>query len=166
MRFESLRDLFLHELRDLYNAENQLVAALPRFVDAAAEPDLKKALRSELESVEERVTTLERIFGTLEEDPAGRKCHGMEGLIEEVDHVLEADTGAELRDLDLIAAVQRVAHCQMAGYGTPRTYADKLDQHQIADTLQGVLNEVGRLDEKLTRLARRVVHAREAVVTA
>jgi ferritin-like metal-binding protein YciE len=165
MNLDSLEKLYIHELKDLYSAEKQLVSALPKVVEACSDKDLKKAFQHHLKETERHVKRLEKIFSRIDASPKGHKCAGMEGLLKEADELLQEDMPAEVLDAALIAAAQRVEHYEMAGYGTARTYAEKLGDHAAADLLQETLNEEGLADQKLTRLALRNINF-EALVTS
>jgi ferritin-like metal-binding protein YciE len=153
MALDSLHDLYVDELKDLYNAENQLVKALPKMAKAATNPDLKAAIEEHLEVTRGQVERLERIFKKLGVSPKGKKCKAMEGLIEEGKEVMEEDGQEAVIDAALIAAAQRVEHYEMAGYGCARTFAKLLGYDEAARLLQETLDEEGDADKKLTELA-------------
>jgi len=158
MRINSLHDLYVEELRDLYNAETQIAKALPKMAKAAGAAELRSALEEHLQVTREQVERLERIFERLNESPKGSKCKGMEGIIEEGEEMLDKDAPEQVRDAALISAAQRVEHYEMAGYGTARTYARQLGYDDHAELLQQTLNEEGEADKKLTRLAEALVN--------
>lgn len=149
----SLRDLFIHELRDLYDAERQIIDALPKMVQAATSPDLREAFDHHLEQTRGHVQRLDQIFADLGTNPGGQECKGMKGLIAEGETIIKADGDGAVKDAALIAAAQRVEHYEMAGYGTVRAYAEELGNDDAADLLQETLDEEGKTDEKLTDLA-------------
>src|SRR5690349_5017982 len=153
---ETLRDLFVEELKDLYNAEHQLLKALPKMAKAATSPQLKKAFESHLKETEGQVERLEEVFKSLDESPKGKKCKAMEGLVEESAEWIEEDAAPDVMDAGLIAAAQRVEHYEMAGYGCVRTYAQLLGETKAAKLLQKTLEEEGAADKKLTQLAERI----------
>jgi ferritin-like metal-binding protein YciE len=153
MEMQSLRDLYLDELRDLYSAENQILKALPKMAKAASDRDLERAFNKHLRQTEGHVKRLDRIFKQLDESPRGKKCVGMEGLIKEGQELIKEKPDAEVLDAGLIAAAQRVEHYEMAGYGTVRTYAQLLGEDQQAELLQQTLDEEGETDKLLTQLA-------------
>jgi ferritin-like metal-binding protein YciE len=153
MDIDSLEKLFVHELKDLYSAENQILEALPKMAKKASSPDLRKAFESHRRQTEEQVKRLEQIFDSLEYQPGGHKCRGMEGLIEEGEEVMEDAEDDATRDAGMIAAAQRVEHYEIAGYGTARTYARLLGNDEAARLLQQTLDEEGETDKKLTMLA-------------
>jgi ferritin-like metal-binding protein YciE len=152
MNAESLQDLFADELKDIYNAEKQLVRALPRMARAASNPQLRKAFEDHLKQTEGHVTRLERIFKELGAPARGKRCKGMEGLIEEGKEVMEEHEGTVL-DAGLISAAQRVEHYEIAAYGCVRTYAELLGYTQAAKLLQQTLSEEEATDELLNKLA-------------
>src|SRR4029079_19735859 len=153
MALDSLHDLYVNELKDLYNAENQLVKALPKMAKAASNPDLKAAIEEHLEVTRKQVERLERVFEGLGVSPKGKKCKAMEGLIEEGKEVMEEDGEEAVIDAALIAAAQRLEHYEMAGYGCVRTFARLLGYEEAARLLQETLDEEGEADKKLTELA-------------
>lgn len=153
MRLQTLRDLYVSELKDLFNAENQLVKALPKLAKAASSPDLKAALEEHLEQTKHQVSRLERIFEGLQMNPKGKRCKAMEGLIEEGDEVMDQDGADAVLDAALIASAQRVEHYEIAGYGCVRTFARLLGDEEAADLLQQTLDEEAAADRKLTELA-------------
>lgn len=156
MRLDTLHNLYLHELHDLYSAENQLVKALPKLAKAANSPELKSALTNHLAQTQEHVRRLEQLLAGAGQEPDGHKCKGMAGLIKAgQDLIKEGKDGAQAAVLDsaLITAAQKVEHYEIAGYGSARTYAQMLRLDQAADVLQQTLNEEGQTDETLTELA-------------
>ena len=162
MRIQSLQDLFVAELRDLYNAENQLVKALPKMAKSASATDLEQAIEEHLEQTKNHVERLEQIFEKLEVSPKGKKCLGMQGLIDEGKEVLSEDMEENVLDAAIIAAAQRVEHYEMAGYGTARTFAKMLGHKEAAQLLQETLNEESEANEKLTQLAESHINAEAA----
>ena len=162
MTLGTLHDLYVDELKDLYNAENQLLKALPKMAKAASAPKLAKAFTDHLEETKGQIERLEKIFKKLDESPKGKTCKAMEGLIEEGKELMEEDAEPTVMDAGLIAAGQRVEHYEMAGYGCVRTFARLLGYKEAAGLLQATLNEEGAADEKLTKLAETVINV-EAV---
>jgi ferritin-like metal-binding protein YciE len=152
MALDSMQDLFLNELKDVYNAEKQLVRALPRMAKAAESPELQQAFTKHLRETEGHVQRLERIFRSLGETPRGKKCKGMEGLIEEGKEILEEDGASEVIDAALISAAQRVEHYEIAAYGCLRTYAQLLGMNDADKLLQQTLEEEEATDQALTAL--------------
>ncbi len=156
MELNTLRDLYIEELNDLYSAENQLVKALPKMAKAATAKTLKNGFEKHLKETKTHVTRLNQVFKGLRTSPDSKKCKGMEALIAEGDEIISKDAEPEVRDAGLIAAAQRVEHYEMAGYGCVRTYAKLLGHKQAERTLQKTLNEEGATDKKLTQLAERI----------
>jgi len=153
MSMDSLKELYIDELRDLYSAENQLVKALPKMAKKASAPELKQAFQNHLEETKGHVERLEEIFGELDEKPTGKTCQGMKGLIEEGAEVIDEDGVEAVLDAALIGAAQRVEHYEIAGYGVARTFARILGEDDAADLLQETLDEEGEADKKLTAIA-------------
>jgi ferritin-like metal-binding protein YciE len=158
MHMESLKDLFLDQLKDLYHAENQLVKALPKMSKAASNPQLQQAFDSHLQETQGHVQRLEQVFEELGEPAKGKTCKAMQGLIEEGKEAMDEDAEPEVMDAALIAAAQRIEHYEMAGYGCVRTYAQQLGQKQAANLLQQTLEEEGAADKKLTKLAETLIN--------
>ena len=156
MKMETLKDLYIHELKDLYSAEKQLVKALPKMAKAASNPKLADGFKKHLAETEQHVTRLEQILESHEESTRGPKCKGMEGLIEEGSEMIKEDAEDEVRDAGLISAAQRVEHYEMAGYGCARTYANLLGDSVGEELLQQTLDEEGATDKKLTQLAENI----------
>jgi ferritin-like metal-binding protein YciE len=158
MKLDSLQKLYIEELRDLYNAENQLLKALPKMAKHASHQELKQAFETHLEQTEGHVERLEDIFEKLDEKPTGKTCKGMKGLIEEGSEMLDKAGDKLVLDAGLIAAAQRVEHYEIAGYGTVRTFANMLGEAEAAELLQETLDEEGETDKLLTELAESVVN--------
>jgi ferritin-like metal-binding protein YciE len=156
MELDSLKDLYVNELKDLYSAENQLLKAIPKMAKAATSKALKSGFERHLAQTEGHVKRLEQIFKKLGVSPNGKKCKAMEGLVAEGSEVISENAEPEVRDAALIAAAQRVEHYEMAGYGCVRTYAELLGDSQAAKTLQKTLDEEGATNEKLTGLAQKI----------
>jgi ferritin-like metal-binding protein YciE len=152
-QLNNLQDLFVHELRDLFSAEQQLLDALPKMVQAASSADLQTAFRHHLDQTRTHVTRLDRIFDQLEVTGAGEECQGMKGLIREGESVINTNGSSAVKDAALIAAAQRVEHYEIAGYGTARTHAQNLGLNDVASQLQNTLDEEGETNKKLTDLA-------------
>ena len=166
MSLDSLQDLFLEELKDVYHAEKQLVAALPRLAKAATSPELEKAFTSHLAETKGHVDRLEQIFKELGVPARGKRCKGMEGLVEEGKEVLEEEGEPAVIDAALIAAAQRVEHYEIAAYGCLRTYAQLLGQENALRLLSATLSEEEAADEKLTAIGESQVNADAAAVGA
>ncbi len=163
MKLESLEKLYVHELKDLYSAETQVLEALPRLIEAATDEGLRQALRGHLEETRKQVSRLEQIFEGRDFSPRGQRCKGMEGLLEEGRDLISSDIDQDVRDAAIIAACQRVEHYEMAGYGTARAYAEKLGEYDAAELLTQSLEEEGAADRKLTELAERRINFEAAV---
>lgn len=151
--FETLDDLFLQQLEDIYDAENRLVDTLPKMAEAARHADLKIAFEHHLRETQGHVRRLEEVFREIGKEPKRETCDAMKGLISEGAAMIKAGGSDDVRDAGLIAAAQRVEHYEMATYGTLRTLARTLGHHGIADTLHATLEEEGAADHKLTELA-------------
>src|SRR4051812_28337286 len=150
---DSLRDLFVEQLQDLYSAETQLVEALPKMASAASHEELRDAFEQHLAETREHVKRLEQIFGDLGVTAGGETCKGMQGLIKEGEDVLSEQGDPSVIDAALIAAAQRVEHYEIAGYGTVKTLADHLDLDDAKDLLDKTLDEEGKADKLLTGIA-------------
>ena len=153
MEMETLQDLYVEELKDLYSAENQILKALPRMIKVASHPQLKKAFTTHERQTRQQVARLERICKGLGVSPKGKKCVGMEGLIEEAKDLISEKPDPDVLDAGLIAAAQHVEHYEMAGYGCVRTYARVLGRERDAELLQQTLDEEGETDKLLTQIA-------------
>jgi ferritin-like metal-binding protein YciE len=163
MELDTLRALYVDELKDLYSAEQQLVKALPSMAKNATSPDLKAAFTDHLAQTKGHVERLDKIFETLEASPRGKKCKGMEGLIEEGKELLEEDAQEDVLDAGLISKAQHVEHYEMAGYGTVRAYAVILGETEHAQLLQQTLDEEKQADMLLTGLAERSINIEAAI---
>ena len=159
MKLKTLHDLYVDQLKDLYNAEHQLLKALPKMVKAASATELAAAFTEHLAETKEQVVRLDSIFKELNVSPKGKTCKAMEGLLEEGKEAMAEDADPTVMDAALIAAAQRVEHYEMAGYGCVRTYARLLGFDKAADLLQETLDEEGTADKKLTELAETVINA-------
>ena len=149
----NLRDVFVEQLKDLYNAEQQLIKALPKMAKAATAPDLAQGFEEHLEQTKGHANRLEEIFQKLDEKPTGKKCKAMAGLVEEGSEAIGEDASPEAKDALLIAAAQRVEHYEIAGYGCVKTYARLLGYEDAAKLLEETLGEEVATDEKLTEAA-------------
>jgi ferritin-like metal-binding protein YciE len=154
MQLETLQDLYIHELKDLYSAEKQLIRALPKMAKAAKNQQLAAGFQEHLEQTKEHAARIEKILARHKKSTRGSRCKGMEGIIAEGAEMVEEQADAEVKDAGLIAAAQRVEHYEMAGYGTARTYAEMLGDDEGAKLLQTTLQEETATDEKLTKLAK------------
>jgi ferritin-like metal-binding protein YciE len=153
MTLNSLEDLFVVQIQDLYDAERRLIKALPKMAAAAGNRQLKTAFENHLRETEQHVARLERVFETMGLTPQRETCEAMKGLIAEGEEAVGASGDADVKDAALIAAAQRVEHYEIAGYGTVRSLAQQLGHDQVAKTLQQTLDEEGACDKKLTKIA-------------
>ena len=163
MEMSDLRDLYIAELKDLYSAENQIIKALPKMIKAASSEELKKGFEDHLEQTKGQVARLEQIFQALDQSPKGKKCKGMEGLLEEGKELMEEHAEPEVLDAGLIAAAQHVEHYEIAGYGCVKTYAELLGDKKAAQLLSKTLEEEKETDQKLSKVASSInIEAQEA----
>ncbi len=165
MKLESLHELFVEELQDLYSAENQILEALPKMIEKAQSPDLRRGFQSHLEQTRGHVRRLDQIFDQLgkDVDRNGKTCKGMKGIIKDGEDVVKAKGEPEVRDAGMIAGAQRVEHYEIAGYGTVRTYAEQLGHRDWAQLLEQTLQEEKDTDLKLSQLAGHInIEARAA----
>src|SRR5439155_511417 len=158
MKLDTLQKLYTDELRDLYNAENQLLKALPKMAKAASSEDLKDAFEKHLEQTKGHVKRLEQVFEALGEKPKGKTCRAMKGLIEEGSEILKEEGEESILDAGIIVAAQKVEHYEIAGYGSVRTFAHLLGQNKAAELLQTTLDEESETNELLNRLAEGIVN--------
>jgi ferritin-like metal-binding protein YciE len=159
MSLESLQELYVDKLKDLYSAENQIIKALPSMIKAATTPELKMALQEHLQVTEEHARRVERIASNMDATPRGKKCVGMEGLLEEGKELLREKPDADVLDAGIIAAAQSVEHYEIAGYGTARAWAELLGQPDAANLFQQTLDEEKEADRTLTALAESHINA-------
>jgi ferritin-like metal-binding protein YciE len=164
-----MQTLFVHELRDIYDAENQLVMALPKMAEMATNLDLKDAFRAHLQETTDQIARLNRVFQSLGVPPNGTRCEAMEGLIAEGEKIMRHPGDPDVKDAALIGAAQRVEHYEISAYGTARAHAKSLDFSDAADLLKESLSEESKADEKLNKIAEGGLFAsglnREAVKT-
>lgn len=153
MKLETLQDLYIHELKDLYSAEKQLVKALPKMAKATTNRKLAEGFKKHLAETKGHAELVEKLLKEHGETTRGPKCKGMEGLIEEGAEMIEEEADDVVRDAGLIAAAQRVEHYEIAGYGTARTYAELLGDRKGAKVLQKILDQEALTDKKLTDVA-------------
>ena len=158
MKMDTLQKLYTEELRDLYNAENQLLKALPKMAKAASSEELKDAFEKHLEQTKRHVERLEQVFEDLDERPKGKTCRAMKGLIQEGSEILEEDGDESVLDAGIIVAAQKVEHYEIAGYGSVRTFAHLLGKDKSAELLQTTLDEESETNEILNKLAESVVN--------
>ena len=153
MELDTLQELYVDELKDLYSAENQILKALPRMIKAASNRQLKQGFTKHERQTRQHVKRLERIFRSLGEKPTGKKCVGMEGVLKEGSELIKEKPEPDVLDAGLISAAQHVEHYEMAGYGTVRTWARLLGYEDQASVLQQTLDEERETDESLTAIA-------------
>lgn len=156
--FHNLQDLFVQQLKDLYDAEQQLTEALPQMAQAASSADLRDAFNMHYRQTQEHVRRLEQVFRGMNCEPESEACPAMKGLIKEGKDMISAKGDPAVRDAGLIAAAQRVEHYEIAGYGTVRTFAQHLGRDDLAQILQQTLDEEGQTDKTLTSLAEREIN--------
>lgn len=156
MQKDSLRELYVNELKDLYSAETQMVKALPKLAKAASNAELRQGFEEHLRQTSEHVSRLEQIFEMLGEKPTGKKCLGMEGLVKEGAETMSEDYEEALMDAALIGAAQRVEHYEIAGYGTVRAFAELLGENEHVSLLEQTLEEEKQTDKKLSQLAEQI----------
>lgn len=158
MKIETMEDLFLEQVEDLYDAEKRLVKALPKMAEASTSQTLRRAFESHLMETEGHVSRLENIFRILGQDPKSHTCDAMKGLISEGEDVVSDIDQSSLRDAGLIAAANRVEHYEIAAYGSARTFADILGLTEAALLLEQTLQEEKKADQKLTQLAESLIN--------
>jgi ferritin-like metal-binding protein YciE len=158
MKLDTLKKLYVEELRDIYSAEQQLVKTLPKMAKGASSDELREAIETHLDETKGHVERLEQIFEELGESPKGKTCQAMKGLVEEGSEILEEKGEDSVLDAGIIAAAQKVEHYEIATYGTLRTWADLLNQEEAAGLLQETLDEEGEADKKLNELAEEIVN--------
>ncbi|MEP0548482.1 MAG: ferritin-like domain-containing protein [Rhodothermales bacterium] len=157
MKLNTLHDLYLHQLKDLYSAESQLVDALPDMAKEANHPDLKQAFSEHLQQTKQQKSRLEKIGKNLGEDLDGETCQAMKGLIKEGKEMIKQKAADPVKDAGLIAAAQRVEHYEIAGYGTVCTFAEMLGRHDDLQLLKETLSEEKNTDDKLNKIAKQAV---------
>lgn len=162
MKLDTLQDIYLAQLKDIYSAEEQLINALPEMADTASNSDLQEAFRMHLDQTKQHRERLDKIFQDLSEQPGGMKSHGIAGLIDDGERIAKADAEPEVRDAGLIAAAQRVEHCEIAAYGTVCTYAEMLNRRDDFELLSQTLSEEKDTDQKLNTLAKQLVNPQAA----
>jgi ferritin-like metal-binding protein YciE len=158
MKLDSLKTLYINELRDLYNAENQLVKALPKMAKAVSSQELKEAFEKHFEQTKTHVERLEEVFEDIGEKPKGKTCKAMKGLIEEGSEILREEGEESVIDAGIIVAAQKVEHYEIAGYGSVRTFAELLGKDKSAELLKTTLDEESETNETLNQLAEGIVN--------
>ncbi len=159
---ESVREMLVEQLRDLYDAEKQLVKALPKLAKTASNEQLKEAFEEHLEQTRGHVGRLEQAFEALDEKPRSRACAAMKGLIEEGKERMEEDLEEALMDSAIIGAAQKVEHYEIAGYGTVKAWARSVGLDEVADLLEATLQEEKEADQKLTEVSGDILMVAEA----
>lgn len=162
LKLNSFEDLFVAQLEDLYDAENRLTKALPKMAEAASSKPLRTAFEKHLKQTEHQIARLDKVFKLLGKTPKKHTCEAMKGLVAEGDEVISASGDENVRDAALIAAAQRVEHYEMAGYGSARTFAERLGLKEAAKLLQQTLDEEGETDKLLTKIAETSVNKEAA----
>jgi ferritin-like metal-binding protein YciE len=162
MELSTLKDLYIHELKDLFSAERQIIKALPKMAKAATSKELAAGFQEHLEQTKGHAQRLEEILTSHQQTVRGPKCKGMEGIVAEGAEMIEEEANDEIKDAGLIAAAQRVEHYEMAGYGTARTYAELLGDQEGSKLLQLTLEEEKQTDEKLSKLAKSSINVAAA----
>ena len=158
MKLDTLKTLYTNELRDLYNAENQLLKALPKMAKAASSEGLKEAFEKHLEQTKTHVERLEEVFEEIGQKPKGKTCRAMKGIIEEGSEILHQDGEDSVIDAGIIVAAQKVEHYEIAAYGSVRTFAELLGKDNSARLLQSTLEEESETNETLNHLAEGIVN--------
>jgi ferritin-like metal-binding protein YciE len=154
MKFQSLHDLYIDELRHLYSAEKQILKALPKVIESASSPDLRTALSNHLEETKSHVTRLEQVFQLHHQEAKAETCEGMKGILDEGEDMLDHDENPAVRDAGIIVACQKVEHYEVASYGSVRSFAEQMGHSQTARILQQTLDEEKKANEKLTEISR------------
>jgi ferritin-like metal-binding protein YciE len=162
MSVDSLEKLYVEQLRDIYDAENQLMRSLPKMANGATSPELRAAFQDHLEKTRGHVRRLDEIFQTLGHPSKGKSCKAMVGLIEEGEEILKGDSDSSVRDAGLIAAAQKIEHYEIASYGTLRTFAEFRGDRQAAQALQETLDEEYEADKTLTQVAESSINVQAA----
>jgi len=155
----TMENLFLNEIRDLYDAEKQLTKALPKMAKAASSNELKQAIEEHLQETKNQVERLEQVFESIDQKASGKKCAAMTGLIQEGEEIIASTTDSAVRDAGIIAAAQKVEHYEMSGYGSARTFAQMLGHEDAASLLEETLQEEKNADRKLNDIAESQVNA-------
>ncbi|GAB3517527.1 YciE/YciF ferroxidase family protein [Emticicia fontis] len=160
---DSLKELFVDGLKDIYWAEQHLTEALPKMAEAATSSELKTAFKKHLTETEGHVTKVEQVFSLIGEEAEAKHCHAMEGLVDEGEEIIDSTKeGTFVRDCGLIMAAQKVEHYEIGSYGTLRTIARLLGYNEAADVLQSILDEEGATDKKLTAIAESKINVKAA----
>ncbi|ARS34996.1 ferritin-like domain-containing protein [Pontibacter actiniarum] len=158
MKLNNLKDLLIHELKDIYNAEQQITKALPKMMDACSSDNLRKAFQEHLQVTENQIKRLEKVFDSMGEKATGEKCKAMEGIIREAEMMMSERAEASVMDAALIACAQRVEHYEIAAYGTVCTYAKQLNMNDALEQLSQTLEEEKATDKRLTKIAEEAIN--------
>jgi ferritin-like metal-binding protein YciE len=164
MTLNNLQDLYIEQLEDLYNAEQQIIQAFPQLLNSASSPNLKNAFANHFQQTQTHVLRLETVFSALGIKPKSRVCKAMRGLIEECNEMIAEQSSPEVKDAGLIACTQRIEHYEIAAYGSARTFAETLGSLETARLLQATLNEEGEADKLLSLIATTVINQTAATV--
>lgn len=164
-KVKNLDELFVDTIKDLYDAEHQIIKALPKMIEQAHSPDLKQSFQQHLDVTHRQVERLDQIFKDLNTTTKTKHCKGMEGIIKEGDEVMVEVADPAVKDAALIAAAQKVEHYEIAGYGTARTYAQMLGHDNFAQLLDQTVKEEGQTDKKLTSLAEQHINQKAKTKT-
>lgn len=165
-KIETLKDLLIHQMKDLYDAEHRLTESLPRMAKKARSRELQAAFETHQTQTDEHIARLVRVFQILGEDPERETCDAMKGLISESDGIIDSQGDYDVIDAALIAAAQRIEHYEIASYGTARAFARQLELEGIPEILTQSLNEEGETDKILTAIAEGSVNPASALATA
>jgi ferritin-like metal-binding protein YciE len=162
MKFESLHDLFVHELRDLHNSERQMLESLPKMAQAASSPELKAAFQQHEQETRQQVQRLDEVFRELGESPSEETCLGMEGLIAEGEELMEEEAESSVKDAGLIVAAQKAEHYEIAAYGSVCVFAETLGHDRAKQLLKQTMAEEEATDKKLSKLAESIINIEAA----
>ncbi|MCC9137379.1 ferritin-like domain-containing protein [Pontibacter silvestris] len=162
MKLNNLKDLLIHELKDVYNAEQQITKALPKMMEATSSDKLKSAFQEHLDVTKMQIERLDKVFDIMGEKASGEKCKAMEGIIKEANSMMSEKADASVMDAALIACAQRVEHYEIAAYGTVCAYAKQLGMNDVLDLLMATLDEEKQTDEKLTAMAKETINTQAA----
>ena len=162
MKLETLRDLLVEELQDIYDAEHQIIEALPKMKRAAHSDKLKQSFQEHLDVTRQQVSRLEQVFELMEQKPKRKACKAMKGLIKEGEDMIEEEADRDVKDAGLIASAQRVEHYEIAAYGTAMAYAKQIGLDQAIKLMSQTLEEEKATDEKLTQLAESTINVKAA----
>lgn len=166
MKLNNLQDLFLQQLEDIYNAEQQTIQTIPQIMQAATSPNLKNTLANHFRQTQTHLLRLQQVFSAMHLKPKGQVCRAMQGLIEECNEMIGVESSPEVKDAGLITCVQRIEHYEIAVYGSLRTFAETLGLLEVSSILQATLNEEGEADKLLTMIATAVINQNAATATA